>query len=56
VGETGANANMSVEEAAKAGVGLNDCNTQLKYLGDYVAKITLAGDYIVPLKFSIGRR
>ena len=35
---------------------LNDCNTQIKYLGDYIAKITLAGGYIVPLKFKVERR
>lgn len=52
----GPNSNMTVEEATKEGVGLNDCNTQLKYLGDYVAKITLAGGYVVPLKFRIERR
>ena len=28
-----------------------DCDTKIKQLGDYVAKITLAGGYIVPLKF-----
>lgn len=55
-GETGVNSEMNVEEARKAGVGLNDCNTQIKYLGDYIAKITLAGGYIVPLKFKIERR
>ena len=57
VGEDdGPNSNMTVEEAAKEGVGLDDCNTQLKYLGEYVAKINLAGGYAVPLKFRIERR
>ena len=55
-GETGANSDLSVEDAKVKGVGLNDCNTQVKYLGDYVAKITLAGEYIVPLKFKVERR
>jgi hypothetical protein len=50
------NSTMTAEEAAKEGVGLNDCSTQLKYLGEYVAKITLAGGYAVPLKFRIERR
>ncbi|KAL7555138.1 hypothetical protein ACHAWF_018773 [Thalassiosira exigua] len=33
-----------------------DCDTKLKQLGEYVAKITLAGGYIVPLKFQVVRR
>ncbi len=33
-----------------------DCETKIKQLGDYVAKITLAGGHIVPLKFNVGRR
>lgn len=33
-----------------------DCDTKVKQLGDYVAKITLEGGYIVPLKFRIDRR
>ena len=35
---------------------LKDCDTQVKQLGDYVAKITLAGGYVVPLKFRVERR
>ena len=50
------NSGLTVEEAAKEGVGFNDCDTQVKHLGDYVAKITLAGGYVVPLKFRIERR
>jgi len=33
-----------------------DCDTKIKQLGDYVAKLTLAGGYIVPLKFRVERR
>ena len=33
-----------------------DCDTKVKQLGDYVAKITLAGEYVVPLKFTVQRR
>ena len=33
-----------------------DCETKIKQLGDYVAKITLAGGHVVPLKFNVGRR
>ena len=33
-----------------------DCDTKMKQLGDYVAKITLAGEYVVPLKFTVQRR
>ena len=40
----------SAQEIAK------DCETKIKQLGDYVAKITLAGGHIVPLKFNVGRR
>ena len=54
--EVDSDSTMNAEEAAKEGVGLNDCSTELKYLGEYVAKITLAGGYIVPLKFRIERR
>ena len=54
--EVDSDSTMNAEEAAKDGVGLNDCSTELKYLGEYVAKITLAGGYIVPLKFRIERR
>jgi ribosomal protein L9 len=40
----------STEEKAK------DCDNKIKQLGDYVAKITLAGGHVVPLKFNVGRR
>jgi ribosomal protein L9 len=33
-----------------------DCDAKVKQLGDYVAKITLRGGYVVPLKFSVVRR
>ena len=33
-----------------------DCDTKVKQLGDYLAKITLGGGYVVPLKFSVQRR
>ena len=33
-----------------------DCDTKVKQLGDYLAKITLSGDYAVPLHFRIERR
>lgn len=33
-----------------------DCDTKAKQLGDYLAKITLAGGYVVPLHFRIERR
>ena len=42
--------------AVKTDGELKDCDTKLKHLGDYVAKITLSGGYVVPLKFSIQRR
>jgi ribosomal protein L9 len=41
--------NSSTDEA-------KDCDTKVKQLGDYLAKITLAGGYIVPLHFRIERR
>jgi len=41
---------------ANAEVETKDCDTKLKQLGDYVAKITLAGGYIIPLKFKVERR
>ncbi|KAL7444364.1 hypothetical protein ACHAXH_009964 [Discostella pseudostelligera] len=40
----------STQENAK------DCDTKIKQLGDYIAKITLAGGHVVPLKFNVGRR
>ena len=43
-------------ETVKTAGELKDCDTKLKHLGDYVAKITLSGGYVVPLKFSIQRR
>lgn len=33
-----------------------DCDTKVKQLGDYLAKITLAGGYVVPLHFRVERR
>lgn len=33
-----------------------DCDTKVKKLGEYLAKITLAGGYVVPLKFRIDKR
>jgi hypothetical protein len=33
-----------------------DCDVKVKQLGDYVAKITLRGGYVVPLKFTVVRR
>ncbi|KAL3778994.1 hypothetical protein ACHAW5_005760 [Stephanodiscus triporus] len=33
-----------------------DCDVKVKQIGDYVAKITLRGGYVVPLKFSVVRR
>ncbi|EED89889.1 predicted protein [Thalassiosira pseudonana CCMP1335] len=33
-----------------------DCDTKVKHLGDYLAKITLAGGYAVPLQFRVERR
>ena len=35
---------------------VKDCDTKVKQLGDYLAKITLAGGYMVPLHFRIERR
>lgn len=35
---------------------IKDCDTKVKQLGDYLAKITLAGGYVVPLHFRIERR
>ena len=52
-GETKVNdkvASTATEENA------TDCETKIKQLGDYVAKITLAGGHVVPLKFNVGRR
>ncbi|KAL3795940.1 hypothetical protein HJC23_002211 [Cyclotella cryptica] len=46
----------SGDEDAVAAAEPCDCDTKVKYLGDYVAKITLAGGYVVPLKFRIERR
>jgi ribosomal protein L9 len=34
----------------------SDCSAQVKQLGDYVAKITLKGGFVIPLKFSVLRR
>mmetsp|Transcript_22923 Transcript_22923/g.33287 ORF Transcript_22923/g.33287 Transcript_22923/m.33287 type:complete len:248 (-) Transcript_22923:189-932(-) len=34
----------------------NDCGVTLKVLGEYVARITLSGDYAVPLKFAVLKR
>ena len=36
--------------------GAKDCDVKVKHLGDYVAKITLRGGYVVPLKFTVVRR
>jgi len=36
--------------------GTKDCDTKIKQLGDYLAKITLAGGFVVPLKFRVERR
>lgn len=33
-----------------------DCDTKVKQLGDYLAKITLAGGFVAPLKFRVERR
>lgn len=35
---------------------VKECDVKVKQLGDYVAKITLAGGYVIPLKFSVLRR
>lgn len=43
-------------EDNEVGGGVKECGVKVKQLGDYVAKITLAGGYVVPLKFNIGRR
>lgn len=56
--EDGAESNV---EAASGGDDdgdgdVKECDVKTKQLGDYVAKITLAGGYVVPLKFTIGRR
>jgi len=54
-GEGGTEEAGVAAEAASDGP-VKDCDTQVKQLGDYVAKITLAGGYIVPLKFRVERR
>ncbi|KAL3806872.1 hypothetical protein ACHAXA_002151 [Cyclostephanos tholiformis] len=50
----------SVESAISSVNGeedlLKDCDVKVKQLGDYVAKITLRGGYVVPLKFTVVRR
>lgn len=47
----------SVGDDIDNGVDRNkDCDTKVKQLGDYVAKITLAGGFEVPLKFRVERR
>ncbi|KAL9179482.1 hypothetical protein ACHAXT_008772 [Thalassiosira profunda] len=43
---------LSEEDLAE----LKDCDTKVKQVGDYVAKITLRGGYVVPLKFHVLRR
>ena len=52
------NAEESVTEKAMATAKPidTDCDSKVKQLGDYVAKITLAGEYVVPLKFTVQRR
>ena len=33
-----------------------DCETEIRRLGEYLAKISLPGGYAVPLKFSVIQR
>mmetsp|Transcript_21353 Transcript_21353/g.44560 ORF Transcript_21353/g.44560 Transcript_21353/m.44560 type:complete len:278 (+) Transcript_21353:323-1156(+) len=59
--EDGGEADESVADevlaASQSGdEGTKDCDTKIKQLGDYLAKITLAGGYVVPLKFRVERR
>lgn len=55
VGEAG-QPNADKEVVAAEQSAPKDCDTKVKQLGDYVAKITLAGGYVVPLKFKVERR
>lgn len=43
-------------ELANADQSVKDSDPKVKQLGDYLAKITLAGGYVVPLKFRVERR
>lgn len=62
--ETGEEGDATEELAAAAdesgdnedGGDVKECDVKVKQLGDYVAKITLAGGYVIPLKFSVLRR
>eukprot|EP00578_Thalassiosira_sp_NH16_P011954 CAMPEP_0181108846 /NCGR_PEP_ID=MMETSP1071-20121207/17852_1 /TAXON_ID=35127 /ORGANISM="Thalassiosira sp., Strain NH16" /LENGTH=282 /DNA_ID=CAMNT_0023192485 /DNA_START=271 /DNA_END=1119 /DNA_ORIENTATION=+ len=49
-GQDAAADNQEVNANAK------ECDAKVKQIGDYVAKITLEGGYVVPLKFTIVRR
>ena len=55
--EGGGGADVAVAEGVDVGGDdAKDCDAKVKQLGDYVAKITLRGGYVVPLKFSVVRR
>mmetsp|Transcript_22924 Transcript_22924/g.33288 ORF Transcript_22924/g.33288 Transcript_22924/m.33288 type:complete len:93 (-) Transcript_22924:189-467(-) len=51
---------MTEEDSKKimneAMVGKDDCGVSLKVLEEFVARITLSGDYAVPLKFAVLKR
>lgn len=56
-GEDGGSTKEESSSSAEATADeTKDCDTKVKQLGDYLAKITLAGGYVVPLHFRIERR
>ena len=48
---------FNLSELSEEDLGeMKDCDTEVKVVGDYVAKITLRGGFVVPLKFHVLRR
>ncbi len=54
--ESAAVVEAAVDDDSASTDETKDCDTKVKQLGDYLAKITLAGGYVVPLHFRVERR
>ena len=57
VGEPGAENVVAVNEGSSMGyVATKECEVKVKQIGEYLAKITLADGFVVPLMFKVERR
>lgn len=51
-GEVGGQAEFSGSEDNS----VEECTVKIKQLGEYIARITLSGGYMVPLRFTVEKR